>query len=111
MKLEIRNDDNLMISDKELGSYFNATDRMVLLRVPDADELRQLWNEFDREIRCALKSLLLQPYGDIVDTLGYLGFNKKNAEERKDELFGMLTQNSVKSTQFLNGALFKAAIA
>jgi hypothetical protein len=111
MKLEIRNDDNLMISDKELGSYFNATDRMVLLRVPDADELRQLWNEFDREIRCALKGLLLQPYGDIVDTLGYLGFNKKNAEERKDELFGMLTQNSVKSAQFLNGALFKAAIA
>src|SRR5690606_8504785 len=111
MKLEIRNDDNLMTSDKEVGSYFNAFDRMVLLRVPDVDELRQLWSEFDRELRAELKDLLVQPYGDIVDKLGRLGFNKKNAEDRKNSLFGMLTQNSEKSAHFSKSALIDAAIA
>jgi len=111
MKLQIRNDDNLMTSGKEAGSYFNATDRMVLLRVPDLDELRQLWIEFGRELRAELKDLLVQPYGDIVEKLGYLGFTKSNAEERKTELFGMLTQSDVKSSHFSKPALFRAAIA
>jgi hypothetical protein len=111
MKLEIRNTDNLMTSDKEIGSYFNPTDRMVLLRVPDADELRRLWSEFDQELRAELKELLLQPYGDIVDKLGYLGFNKKLADERRNTLFAMLPKTNVKSAQFSNAALFNAAIA
>lgn len=110
MKLEIRNDDNLMTSDKEIGSYFNATNSMVLLRVPDADELRRLWTEFDRELRAELKELLLQPYGDIVNQLGYLGLNRKNADARMGTLFGMLAQSAVKSSQFSNGALFNAAV-
>ncbi|MDX8465659.1 VPA1269 family protein [Mesorhizobium sp. VK23B] len=111
MKLEFRNDDNLMTSDKEAGSYFNATDRMVLLRVPDVDELRQLWAEFDRELRTELKDLLMQPYGDIAEKLGRLNFTKSGAEERNDKLFGMVTQNAYKSAQFSKPALFRAAIA
>lgn len=63
MNLEFRNDDNLMYSDKEPGSYFNGTDRIVLLRVPDTDELKRLWEEFDRELRSELKDLLVRPYG------------------------------------------------
>lgn len=45
------------------------------------------------------------------DIPGHLGFNKKNAEDRKNALFGMLTQNSEKSAHLSKSALFDAAVA
>jgi hypothetical protein len=110
MNLEFRNDDNLMYSDKEPGSYFNGTDRIVLLRVPDADELKRLWDEFDRELRAELKDLLVRPYGEIVQKLGNLGFRMGNAAGREDTLFGMLTQNAEKHAHFSKSALTAAAM-
>jgi hypothetical protein len=110
MNLEFRNDDNLMHSDKAPGAYFNGTDRIVLLRVPDADELKRLWEEFDREIRSELKNLLVRPYGEIVRKFGKLGFRGSNALEREDQLFGMLTQGE-KFVHFRKPALFLAAAA
>lgn len=111
MNLELQNDDNLMYSDKEPGSYFNGTDRIVLLRLPDVDELKRLWEEFDRELRLQLKDLLVRPFGEIVREFGNLGFRTGNAAEREDQLFGMLTQNSEKSAHFSKPALFAAAAA
>jgi hypothetical protein len=111
MNLEFRNDDNLMCSDKEPGSYFNGTDRIVLLRVPDVGELKRLWEEFDRQLRSELKDILVQPYGEIVRKLGNLGFRTGNAAGREDQLFGMLTQNAEKQAHFSKPALFMAATA
>jgi hypothetical protein len=111
MNLEFRNDDNLAYSDKEPGSYFNNTDRIVLLRLPDVDELKRLWEDFDRELRSQLKDLLVRPYGEIVREFGNLGFSTGKAAGREGELFGMLTQNSEKLAHFSKPALFAAAAA
>ncbi|GAA2857848.1 hypothetical protein GGQ99_002332 [Aminobacter niigataensis] len=112
MKLEFRDDRNLMVSDQEPGSFFNASSEFVLLRMPDADELRVLWQEFDHELRTALKELLLAPYGDILEKLGPLGFAAKEADGRLRTLFGMLTSGTTaKSAHFRKSAMTKAMIA
>ncbi|MBP0438054.1 VPA1269 family protein [Tianweitania sediminis] len=112
MKLAFRDDVNVATSDQEAGSYFNNTDRMVLLRTPSVAELQELWQEFDRELRAAIKELMLQPYGEIVRSLGRLGFREKEAESRENVLFGMLTSGSpAKSAQFRKSAMAKALIA
>lgn len=112
MKLELRNELNLDASDQEPGSYFNVGKQPVLLRVPDIEELRALWDEFDRELRSSLKELLLMPYGQVVERLGKLGFRGAEAEKRSDVLFGLLTSgNPAKSSHFRKSAMAEAAIA
>lgn len=112
MKLELRNELNLDISDQEPGSYFNAGKRPVLLRMPSMSELCELWDAFDRELRASLKELLLMPYGQVAERLGKLGFRSAEAEQRADVLFGMLTSGSpAKSSHFRKTAMAEAAIA
>lgn len=112
MQLEFRNDRNIAVSDQEPGSFFNSSSNFVLLRMPDADEFRNLWIEFDLELRKELKDLLLQPYGDVVEKLGLLGFQAKEAEGRKHTLFGMLTSGTVaKSAHFRKSAMANAMLA
>lgn len=112
MKLEMRDDINLDTSDQEPGSYFNAGAQPVILRVPGIQELRQLWGEFDGELRTALKALLLMPYGQVVSELGPLGFRSSEAKDRAEVLFGMLASGSpAKSSHFRKRAMTEVAMA
>jgi hypothetical protein len=111
LNLEFRNDTNLMTSDQEPGSFFNAGKDIVLLRMPDLAELQNLWNDFNRELRSSLKELFLTPYGQVTESLGLLGFRAKEAEARRSVLYGMLTSGSPrKSVHFRKSAIAKALI-
>lgn len=52
---------------KSVGRPSEFTQRTIGVRIPQ---------------RAALRELLVQPYGDIVDKLGLLGFRQENADER-----------------------------
>ncbi|MCO6389373.1 hypothetical protein [Aliihoeflea sp. 40Bstr573] len=65
MKLKFIDDDNIMASDLEPGSVFNGGEQMVLLRLPTVQELRDLWQEFDREIRLEFRDLLQSTFGEL----------------------------------------------
>lgn len=111
MKLQFRNDQNLMGSAKELGSYFNATDQMVLLRLPEAAELRALWEDFDREVRAQVFGLAVQTLGDVVGKLGSLKFRSGTLEAEANTLFGMLLSNENNLAHFKKRAVLEAVMA
>lgn len=112
MTLRFIDDKNIMASELEPGSVFNGGTQMVLLRLPTAQELRDLWREFDREIRSEFCDLLQSTFGELAENLGALNFRAVNLEARASLPFGMISYaKPAKSVHFKKSALTQAAVA
>jgi hypothetical protein len=112
VKLESFDDSNIMTSDLESGSFFNGGTKMTLLRLPNPHELRNLWQDFNREIRLELCELLQSSFGAVVENLGALNFRSGNLEARAHLPFGMISHgNPAKSVHFKKSAITQTAVA
>ncbi|CAH0247315.1 hypothetical protein SRABI46_03129 [Agrobacterium fabrum] len=95
MRLEEPSDFNLGTNTADGGCIVNKGDSIVLLRQPDADGLRDLFDRFEAKLKTCMFGLFCETREDVIRKYGLLEENKK---QRKLP-YGLIVQ---KNGQFTN---------
>lgn len=88
------NDVELECFENDSGAMFNGTREVALLAPPSLDELRQLWSNFQFELRQSLKQLFRMPVAVVRERLGMLGHSEAALDQHSKLCWALLPQNN-----------------